>query len=148
MISQPCFCGVCVVSWSKIVLESKTFIAVKLLNTRYKKMLQNFLIDGSINSWSQEADGTNSSRGHRRPHHHRLGKLNTLLHATWSLLVPDLLHTLLPWLPKEMQNLDSSENRILDHCSTSQFWCSLAHWRRFCRCLLFSKGLVTGTRLL
>ena len=29
---------------------------------------------------------------------------------------PDL-HTLLSWLPMEMQNLNSSENRILYHCS-------------------------------
>ncbi len=53
------------------------------------------------------------------------GKLYTGPQATWFCASPLFLQTLGPWFPKEMQNLLSSENIILDHSAAVQsrrFW--------------------------
>ncbi len=55
---------------------------------------------------------------------------------------PLFLQTLGPWFPNEMQNLLSSEKRILDHWATVQFFFSLAQVRCFWRCFCFRSGLV------
>ena len=62
---------------------------------------------------------------------------------------PFFLHTLGPLFPKEITNLNSSENMTEDHCSVvfllSSFF-SLHHFSRFCRCLPLSKGFTAGIR--
>ena len=60
---------------------------------------------------------------------------------------PFFLHTLGPLFPKEITNLDSSENMTEDHCSVifllSSFF-SLHHFSHFCHCLPLSKGFTAG----
>ena len=60
---------------------------------------------------------------------------------------PFFLHTLGPLFPKEITNLDSSENMTEDHCSVvfllSSFFSlhHFSHFSRFCRCLPLRKVL-------
>ena len=61
---------------------------------------------------------------------------------------PFFLHTLGPLFPKEITNLDSSENMTEDHCSVVFLLSSLCTTSvcRFCRCLPLSKGFTAGIR--
>ena len=59
---------------------------------------------------------------------------------------PFFLYTLGPLFPKEITNLDSSENMTEDHCSVVQSFFSLHHFSPFCRCLPLSNGFTAGIR--
>ena len=91
---------------------------------------------------------TNTSWWHRPPNHNwlwKLWKLHISLEAAicvpFMFRSPFFLHTLGPLFPKEITNLDSSENMTEEHCSVvfllSSFF-SLHHFSRFCRCLSLS----------
>ncbi len=76
------------------------------------------------------------------------GNFTLDLKQRWLCASPLFLQTLGPWIPKEMQNVLSSENITLDHSAAVQSFLPLAQARRFWCCLLFKSGLTQGMRQL
>ncbi len=127
---------------TKVLLEKKISISIKLVSRCKHKVLQNLLVDVCIDSGLEKTQWTNTSRRHGSPNHHWLQKLHTGLQAAWILFLSSLALNSRPWFPNEIQNLLSSEKRTLDHWVTIQFFFSLSQVRCFWRCVCFRSGLV------
>ncbi len=111
---------------AKVLLEKEISISIKLVSRWKHKVLQNLLVDGSINFGLDKTQWTNTSRRHGTPNHHRLWKLHTRLQAAWILFLPTLPPESRLWFPNEKQHLLLSEKRTFDHWATVQFLFYLA----------------------
>ena len=133
-------CGGARSCWKMNSLSPKSWSAAGTM--KYSRIFQDILVNCCINRRLEEAEVTNTSWWHRPPNHNWLWKLHISLEAAicvpFMFRSPFFLHTLGPLFPKEITNLDSSENMTEDHCSVvfllSSFF-SLHHFSRFCRCL-------------
>ncbi len=126
---------------TKVLLEKKIRISIKLVSRWKHKVLQNLLVDGCIDFGLDKTQWTNTSRRHGTPNHPWLRKLRTGLQAAWILCLSSLHPDSRPWFPNEMQNLLLSEKRTLDHWATVQLFFLLSPGKMLLTLFLFQKWL-------
>ncbi len=111
----------------QVLLENEICISIKLVAAGSMKCSKTSWYTAVLTLDLRKHSGPTPGRWHGTPNHHWLWET---LHWTSSNVdsVPLLSSSRLrvPWLPKEMQNLLSSENITLDHSAAVQSFLSLA----------------------